>query len=100
MTRRKSDLQLPSRTPAYVSREVGAAELGISPETWDRWVQEEILPPYCRGFPASTPRWKWSDVELWLQGTRHLEPDVADPFMVGAHRMKNGPTQNKKSRAA
>jgi hypothetical protein len=33
LTARKAVLTLPVRTPAYVSREVGAAELGISPET-------------------------------------------------------------------
>ena len=39
VSRRKADVSLPLRTPAYVSRENGAAELGISVQTWDRWVK-------------------------------------------------------------
>jgi hypothetical protein len=73
MTTRKLDLHLPPRTPAFVSREVGAAELGISPETWDHWVRDGILPPPAPGFPTSTPRWRWLDVDRKLAGnTREL----------------------------
>jgi hypothetical protein len=98
MTARKANLPLPVRTPAYVSREVGAAELGISPETWDRWVDDGILPPVATGFPPSTPRWKWVDVDRKLSA----EPEslTGDPFMAGAGRMKNGTPPNRKSRAA
>jgi len=39
MTARKSKIPLPARTPAFVSREQGAAELAISAGTWDKWVQ-------------------------------------------------------------
>jgi hypothetical protein len=85
MTIRKADIRLPSRTPAYVSREVGAAELGISPETWDRWVADGTLPPSAPGFPASTPRWKWADVDRRLSAPATAEESVAaDPFMTGA----------------
>jgi hypothetical protein len=66
MTTRKSELPLPARTPAFVSREVGAAELGISPQSWDCWVRDGILPPPAPGFPASTPRWRWLDVDRKL----------------------------------
>jgi hypothetical protein len=69
MTRRKIDLHLPTRPPSYVSREIGAAELGISPETWDRWVADGILPSPASGFPASTPPWRWLDVDRKLSGT-------------------------------
>jgi hypothetical protein len=68
MTARKETLRLPSRTPAYVDRAVGSAELGISPETWDNWVDRGILPPPAPGFPASTPRWRWADVDRKLAG--------------------------------
>jgi hypothetical protein len=95
MTRRKQDLFLPARTPAFVSREVGAAELGISPETWDHWVDMGTLPSPSSGFPSSTPRWKWTDVEAWLAGK--AEETAEDPFIAGARRMKDGPSQNKKS---
>jgi hypothetical protein len=96
MTARKSELMLPVRTPAYVSREVGAAELMVSPETWDRWVGDGILPQPAPGFPASTPRWNWADVDRKLKG----EPEalVVDPFIAGAGHMKDGARQNRKYR--
>jgi hypothetical protein len=65
MTRRKIDTRLPNRTPAY---EIGAAELGISAATWDRWVKQGILPPATLGAPESTPRWRWADVDQKLSG--------------------------------
>ena len=80
MTRPKEMLRLPSRTPAYVSREVGAAELGVSPETWDRWVDDGRLPPRAPGFPDSAPRWRWADVDDRLSGRR----DVAEASEGGA----------------
>jgi hypothetical protein len=70
MNLRKGDLRLPSRTPAYVSREVGAAEIGVSPATWDNWVRDGRLPPAAPGFPDGTPRWRWADVDRRLSGTR------------------------------
>jgi hypothetical protein len=96
VTHRKSELRLPTRTTAYVSRETGAAELSISPETWDRWVDEGILPKPAPGFPASTPRWSWSEVDGKLKGEPGLM--AVDHFMVGAGRLRNGSAQNKKPR--
>jgi hypothetical protein len=51
------------RPPAYVSRETGAAELCISPETWDRWVKEGILPPAAAGGNTNLPRWQGNRVK-------------------------------------
>ena len=46
MTVRKTDnLLRGDRTPAYVGREIGAAELQISPDTWDQWVKEGASRP-------------------------------------------------------
>jgi len=98
VTARKTALPLPVRTPAYVSREVGAAELGISPETWDRWVDDGILPLVAPGFPPSTPRWKWVDVDHKL--STPAQESTTDPFIVGAGRIKNGTPPDRKSRAA
>lgn len=56
------------RTPAYVGRETGAAELQISADTWDQWVKEGRLPPPCSSFPPGTPRWRWKDVDERLSG--------------------------------
>lgn len=78
MTARKADnLLRGDRTPAYVSRETGAAELQISPDTWDGWVKEGRLPLPCPGFPAGTPRWRWEDVDRKLSG-RKADAEVAD----------------------
>jgi hypothetical protein len=75
MTARKSEnLLRGDRTPRYVGRETGAAELQISPDTWDQWVKEGRIPPACDGFPDGTPRWRWEDVDRKLSGRK----DVAD----------------------
>jgi hypothetical protein len=89
MTTRKSDLPLPTRTPAFVSREIGAAELGISPETWDRWVHNGILPAAAPGFPASTPRWRWLDVDRKLAGS-DAELVELQPYLSGIEKI-HGP---------
>jgi hypothetical protein len=68
MTKRRDQIGL-GRTPAYVSREIGAAELCISPDTWDEWVRAGLLPPPCKlGASGSTPRWRWADVDAALTG--------------------------------
>jgi hypothetical protein len=66
-----------SRTPSYVSREIGAYELCISPETWDAWVRTGILPPPAKLGPGGgTPRWRWADIDTALQGKA---PVAAEP---------------------
>jgi len=78
MTVRKADnLLRGDRTPAYVNRETGAAELEISPDTWDQWVKEGRLPPSCDTFPAGTPRWRWEDVDRRLSGNKVADVDAA-----------------------
>ncbi len=82
MTVRKSDNVLRGdRTPGYVDRETGAAEVCISPETWDQWVKEGRLPPPAPGFPANAPRWRWEDVDRKLTGARVRDIDA---FLQGA----------------
>jgi hypothetical protein len=84
MTVRKADnLLLGDRTPAYVSRETGAAELQISPATWDQWVKEGRLPSPCDTFPSGTPRWRWEDVDRKLSGQKSVV-DTTDAAMRGA----------------
>jgi len=78
MTVRKTDnLLRGDRTPAYVDRETGAGELLISPDTWDQWVKEGRLPAPHDTFPASTPRWRWEDVDLKLSGRQTAGADAA-----------------------
>jgi hypothetical protein len=91
MTARKSHLPLPNRTPAFVSREVGAAELGISPGTWDRWVEGGVLPAAAPGFPSSTPRWRWQDVERKLSGSTELL--ALKPYLTGIEKIR-GPKKD------
>jgi hypothetical protein len=82
MTLRKADnLLRGDRTPAYVDRETGAAELRISPDTWDQWVKEALLPQSCDSFPAGTPRWRWEDVDRKLSGQK---APTDDAFIQGA----------------
>lgn len=93
MTARKAEnLLRGDRTPAYVSRETGAAELQISPDTWDSWVKSGRLPPACDTFPEGTPRWRWEDVDRRLSGRKveaEAEVDETDAFMRGvAHYAK------------
>jgi hypothetical protein len=94
MTSAKANLALPSRTPAYVDRATGAAELRISPETWDHWVDIGILPRPAPGFPTSTPRWRWADVDRKLAG---LSANQADEFIQTAGSLR-GPTKIRKRR--
>ena len=96
MTARKENLRLPPRTPAYVDRETGAAELGISPQTWDQWVKDGRLPFPSPGFPPSVPRWRWADVDRKMSG----KPDNdADAFVASAGKLRNG-SKKERRRAA
>jgi hypothetical protein len=97
MTKRKADIALTARTPAFVDRKSGAAELVISPETWDRWVADGTLPPPAPGFPLSTPRWRWADVDRKLSQPR-VDESEADVFIARAGAV-SGSTPNRKHRA-
>jgi hypothetical protein len=97
MSTRKADLRLPPRTPAYVDRETGAAELRISPQTWDTWVVEGILPPAAAGFPASTPRWRWADVDRKLAGQPGNDVDM---FVARAGALNGAATKGRRRVAA
>jgi hypothetical protein len=91
MTVRKSDIRLRGdRTPAYVDRETGAAELLISPDTWDNWVREGILPPSCATFPNGSPRWRWEDVDRKLSGKAKAANDNVEATEPGVDLMMKG----------
>jgi hypothetical protein len=79
-TPRKTDLHLRARTPTYVSREVGAAELCISPQTWDRMVDRKELP--LATIVSGMPRGKWETVEAWLSGKRDCATMPEDPYLA------------------
>ena len=88
MSTRKADLHLPARTPTFVSREVGAAELCISHDTWDRMVDRRELPPPV--IVSGMPRWKWEAVEAWLSGKRDCATMPENPYLAA---LANGKTQ-------
>ena len=83
MTRRKADIALTSRLTAYVTREEGAAELRISPSTWDEMVDGGQLPkPMRLGRTGTILRWRWADVDNRLSGGEIVE-DQPEPFFRG-----------------
>jgi hypothetical protein len=97
VTTRKREVQ-GSRPSSYVSREDGAAELRISVDTWDEWVKDGRIPPCAPGFPESTPRWRWADVDARLAGKTETSTDPA--VNAAANFNKHGPQKNGKYRAA
>jgi predicted DNA-binding transcriptional regulator AlpA len=89
MTCRKRDIELTTRLTAYVTREEGAAELRISPSTWDDLVRCGNIPkPYRLG---AALRWRWADVDKAISKgdlpTTGDEPFFREPF--------SGPTQKR-----
>jgi hypothetical protein len=69
MTARKAEIPLGPRLTAYVTRESGAAELQVSPSTWDEMVNRGVLPkPYLLGPNKDLKRWRWCEVENSIIG--------------------------------
>jgi hypothetical protein len=96
MTNRKSDLMLPARTPTYVSREVGAAELCVSPDTWDRMVAAGELPPPDTRLLGAMPRWKWEKVEAWLSSAEKGVNIAPSPYVEAAEAAGPVKTEGKR----
>ena len=88
MTVRKASLPLPPRTPAYVSREVGAAELCVSPETWDRMVAAGELPKADKRFLGTMPRWEWAAIQAHLRSDNERATMQGDLYVRGADNAK------------
>jgi hypothetical protein len=94
MTSRKDDMRpRGDRPPAYVDRETGAAELGISPATWDKWVEGGLIPaPNTRGIAGTMPR--WADVDRKLSGKGEIGAECEpEPYFRG---LANGQTKEKR----
>jgi predicted DNA-binding transcriptional regulator AlpA len=80
MTARKRDIPLASRLTAYVSRETGAAELQVSPSTWDEMVESGHLPkPVRLGRTGTILRWRCEDIDSALRGT-HAPASNPEPY--------------------
>jgi predicted DNA-binding transcriptional regulator AlpA len=91
MTARKADIALTSRLTAYVSREQGAAELQVSPSTWDELVESGQLPkPIRLGRTGTILRWRWADVDS------RLHKDNADSPEPYFRESANGTTKDRK----
>jgi predicted DNA-binding transcriptional regulator AlpA len=83
MTKRKANIPLTSRLTAYVTREEGAAELRVSPSTWDEMVEcGQIPPPRRLGRSGNILRWRWADVDNLLSGGE-IADDQREPFFRG-----------------
>jgi hypothetical protein len=100
VTSRKSDLPLPARTPTYVSREVGAAELCISPETWDAMVARGELPGPDHKIGGVMPRWKWDRVEAWLSNKKDGSIIARDPYVMGAEGVDAQAQKKRRNQSA
>ena len=97
MTVRKARIPLTARLTAYVSREQGAVELGVSPSTWDDMVECGQLPkPIRLGRTGSIMRWRWVDVDNHLRGDDGHHTDQEPYFRERGH----GTTNGRKSEAA
>jgi predicted DNA-binding transcriptional regulator AlpA len=95
MTTRKSDIALPPRLTAYVTREEGAAELRVSPSTWDEMVACGQLPKPIRiGRMSTILRWRWDDVDKCLRNDDAASPE---PFF---RELAHGTAKNGKRDAA
>jgi hypothetical protein len=99
MTHRKADIRLNSRVTAFVSRDSGAAELQVSPSTWDEMVACGQLPkPYLLGPNKDIKRWLWVDVVKRIVGEEigddHQE---REPFFRG---LTGGTTTERKREVA
>jgi predicted DNA-binding transcriptional regulator AlpA len=92
MTARKRDIALASRLTAYVSREQAAAELQISPSTFDDLVASGHLPkPRLIG---GIMRWRWQDVDSAI-----CKDDAASPEPY-FRESPNGAAKDRKRNAA
>lgn len=97
MTTAKKDLPMPKRTPAYVTREIGAVELCISPDTWDQWVKAGLLPrPIAMGIAGETPRWRWADVDAWLSDPERRSLQSKLPEERFFRELGNGPAKERR----
>ncbi|MFY9838889.1 MAG: hypothetical protein WAK55_20915, partial [Xanthobacteraceae bacterium] len=70
---------------AYVTREQGAAELQISPSTWDDFVACGLL-PQPRRLGGSILRWRWDDVDKAIRG-EDADTD-REPYFRDSHGSK------------
>ena len=87
MTTRKDKLALTSRLTAFVTREEGAAEIRVSPSTWDEMERLEHLPkPYFVGPNRDLKRWYWPEVEDKIRNQHNDDDQQREPYFRGLAR--------------
>jgi hypothetical protein len=98
MTVRKCDIPLNSRLTAFVSRETGAAELQVSPSTWDEMEKCGQLPkPHFLGANKDIKRWLWAEVVARIVGEEIAGEQQSEPFFRG---LASGTTKERKRETA
>jgi hypothetical protein len=73
--------------PAYVTRHRAALELDMSPDTFDEYVRNKVLPgPKRRG---KLTRWKWAEIAKALDGGNlSVVQSPGDDYDRGVDRAK------------
>lgn len=76
-----------SDIPAYVTRHRAAQELDMSPDTFDAYVRNGVLPaPKRRG---KLTRWKWAEIQNAIDGGNlSVVQSIGDPYDRGVDRAK------------
>jgi predicted DNA-binding transcriptional regulator AlpA len=73
--------------PAYISRKRAARQLDMSPDTFDSYVRQGILPPPKRR--GKLTRWKWAEIRDVLDGGNiSVVKSPEDPYDRGVERAK------------
>ena len=73
--------------PAYISRKRAARQLDMSPDTFDNYVRNGVLPPPKRR--GKLTRWKWTEIAEVLDGGNiSVVQSPGDPYDRGVERAK------------
>jgi len=74
--------------PAYISRKRAARQLDMSPDSFDSYVRQGILPPPKRR--GKLTRWKWAEIRDVLDGGNIsvVQSPPEDPYDRGVERAK------------
>jgi predicted DNA-binding transcriptional regulator AlpA len=73
--------------PAFISRKRAAAELDMSPDTFDEYVRKGVLPPPKRR--GKLTRWKWAEIAEALEGGNlSIVQSADDEYDRGVDRAK------------
>jgi len=60
----------PTRQPLLVRKTEGAALVGVSPWTLDKWVRDRLFPQPIYATDHSPAMWRVRDIEAWIEQRR------------------------------